>query len=50
MHIEKRGQDDPRNRNGLEWTLWMAGFGLFLSVLYVVLCIVFHHPVIFYGS
>jgi hypothetical protein len=41
-----RSQDNGEFR----WTVWMAAIGIFGTLLYVVVCLVTGHPVIFYGS
>jgi hypothetical protein len=40
----------PHESGELRWTAWMAGLGIFITLLYVVVCLLTGHPVIFYGS
>jgi hypothetical protein len=40
------GQDNGEFR----WTVLMAGLGIFIGLMYVVVCLATGRPVIFYGS
>ena len=40
----------PHDNGEFRWTVWMAALGVFGIVLYVVVCLVTGHPVVFYGS